>query len=96
MHGEDELVGRERLHLELAEPRAVEGVCDVRADDIEIEEVRAGAHLLVDGEDDAHRRSGSGVVHEVGNRGHDLGNPGLVVRAEQRRAVARHEIVTDA
>ena len=35
------------------------------------------------------------VAHEVRGRGHDLGDPALVVGAEERRAVARHELVPD-
>jgi hypothetical protein len=36
------------------------------------------------------------VACEVGDGGHDLRDPGLVVGAEKRRPVARHEVVPDA
>ena len=41
-------------------------------------------------------RGRSGVAGEVRDRGHDLGDPGLVVGAEERRPVARHDVVADA
>ena len=45
---------------------------------------------------DAHGRARRGVAGEVGDRGHDLGDARLVVGAEQRRAVARDDVVADA
>ena len=51
--------------------------------------VGAARDLLVDREADADRRVLElGMAFEVGDRGHDLGHAGLVVGAEQRRAVA--------
>ena len=38
----------------------------------------------------------SPVAREVGDRGHDLRDPGLVVGAEERRPVARDDVVADA
>ena len=46
----------ERLHLELAEIRAVERVGDVGAERVEVEVLGAATDLLVDREGDANRR----------------------------------------
>ncbi len=89
-----DLIGGERLHLDLAEPGAVQRVGDIGPDDLEIEVIGAVTDLLVDREHDAHRRARSVVGGEPRDRGHDLRHPRLVVRAEQRPAVARDEIVT--
>ena len=64
---EPELVGGERLDLELAEPRAVERVGEVGAEGVEVEVVGALADLLVDRERDA-RRGARRVVAERGAR----------------------------
>ena len=58
--------------------------------------VGAAADLLVDRERDPHRRARLGRVTEVRDGGHDLRHAGLVVGAEQRRAVARDDVVADA
>ena len=88
-------LGRERLDLELSEPRSVERVRDVCAELLEIEVLGAKAHLFVNGERDAKRRPRQlRMAGEVGDCSHDLGDAGLVVRAEQRRSVARHEVVS--
>ena len=88
--------GREGLDLELAQLAAVERVRDVGAERFEVEVLGAVADLLVDRERDADRRlrrpSPSG---EIGDRGHDLRDAGLVVGAEQRRAVAGDDVVPD-
>ena len=53
-------------------------------------------HLLVHGEGDPDRRARAlGMPEQVRDRGHDLGDAGLVVGAEERRAVARHDVVAD-
>ena len=54
---EHELVGRERLRLDLAEPGAVERVREVGAERVEVEVVGAPADLLVDRERDPRRRA---------------------------------------
>jgi hypothetical protein len=87
---------RERLDLELAEVGAVERVGDVRAECVEVEVLGAAPDLLVHRERDADRRARAlAVASEAPHRSHDLGDPGLVVGAEERRPVARHEVVTD-
>ncbi len=88
---------REGLHLELAEIRPVERVGDVRAERVEIEVLGSATDLLVDGEGDADRRAPAiSIPREVGDRGHDLRDPGLVVGAEERGAVAGDDVVADA
>ena len=87
---------RERLDLDLAETRAVERVGDLRPESVEIEVLRPAPDLLVDRERDADRcATPLGRPREIGDRRHDLGDAGLVVGAEERRAVARHDVVTD-
>ncbi len=65
---EHELVGGERLRLELAEPRPVEGVGEVRAECLEVEVVGAATHLLVHGEGDSERRARAGRRAGAGRR----------------------------
>jgi hypothetical protein len=86
---------RERLVLDLARGAAVERVRDLRPERLEVDVVDAVTDLLVRGEHDAHRAARDlGVADEVPDGGHDLGDAGLVVRAEQRGAVAGDELVT--
>src|ERR1700675_663863 len=88
---------RERLDLELPEARSVECVCDVRSESVEIEVFGAAADLLVDSERNSDRCPRAlGMTCEVRDGGHDLRDPRLVVRAEQRRPVARNDVVADA
>ena len=55
---------------------------------VEVEVVGAARDLLVDGEADADRSvRRAGIPLQVRDRGHDLGDAGLVVGPEQRRAV---------
>ena len=91
-----QLAGRERLDLELADTRAVERVGGLGAERLDVEVVGAAAHLLVDRERDAHRRARLGRAAEVRDGRHDLRHAGLVVGSEQRRAVARDDVVPDA
>ena len=88
-----QLVGGERLDLDLAESGAVERVGEVRAEPVDVEVLRAPADLFVHREPDAHGRARGGVPCEIGDGGDDLGDPGLVVCAEQRGAVARDDVV---
>ena len=92
---EPELVRGEGLDLELAEPRPVERVGEVGAEGVEIEVVGALAHLLVDRERDARRGARCIIVEEVRDRRHDHGDARLVVCAEERRAVARDQVLPD-
>ena len=83
--------------LDLAAPRAVEGVRDVGAEELQLQVLRPATDLLVDRERDAHRsRAARPDACEPRDGAHDLRHPGLVVRAQQRRAVAGDQIVTDA
>ena len=92
--GDPDPLRGEGLDLELAEPGSVERVRDVRAERLEVEVLGPPPHLLVDGESDADRSVPTlRMPDEVGDGGHDLGDPGLVVGAEERRAVARHDVV---
>ena len=93
LDGESQLVRGERLVLDLPDPRAVERVREVGAEGIEVEVVGALADLLVHGEGDAGRGARRVVADETGSGRDDHRDARLVVRAEQRRPVARHEIV---
>ena len=63
---------------------------------LDVEVVGAAPDLLVDREADAHGRARLGrCLAEVGDGGHDLRHACLVVGAEQRRAVARDDVVPD-
>ena len=90
-----ELVRGERLGLDLADPRPVERVCEVGAEVVEVEMIRSLADLLVHRERDPRGRTRGIVVHEVRKGRHDHRNTRLVVRAEQGRPVAGHEVVAD-
>ena len=88
------LGGGERLVVDAADLGAVERVREVGAELLDVEVVDAAADLLVDGEADADRRVlDLGMRREVRDRAHDLGDAGLVVGAEQRRAVRRDDVV---
>ena len=88
---------RPRLVLDLADDRAVERVREVGPEGLEVEVVDAAPDLLVDGEPDARARARHlGMRDEPGDRRHDLRDSGLVVGAEQRRAVRGDDVVPDA
>ena len=96
-HGDRRLQRRERLVLDLAERRAVHRVGAARAERRDVEQRRALADLLVGREADADRRPrqlGMGV--QVGDRGHDLRDAGLVVGAQQRVARRGDDVVARA
>ncbi len=87
---------RERLVLDLAHDRPVDGVGEVGAEVLEVEVIGAVADLLVDREGDP--RTGPrhlGMREEPRDGGHDLGDAGLVVGAEERRPVRRDDVVAD-
>ena len=90
-----QLACRERLDLELADPRAVERVGGLCPERLDVEVVGATSHLLVDREADPKRRPRLVRAVEVRDGGHDLRDARLVVGAEQRRAVARDDVVPD-
>ena len=88
------LGGGEGLVVDPADLGAVERVREVGAEPLDVEVVDAPADLLVDGEADADRcMVDVGMRREVRDRTHDLGNAGLVVGTEQRRAVRRDDVV---
>ncbi len=77
-----------------SEPSSVYAAIGAEAVDVEV--LGAATHLLVDRERDADRHARPlRMTSEIRDRGHDLGDPRLVVGAQERRAVARHEVVTD-
>ena len=83
-----------RLHL--AGGRAVDRVGGDGAEALDREVDDAAADLLVGVERDLHRAVRDlRVRDEIGDRGHDLGDAGLVVGAEERRAVGRDQLVAD-
>ena len=74
----------ERLGLQLAGGRAVDRVGGDRAEALDREVDDAAADLLVGVERDLHRAVRDlRVRDEIGDRGHDLGDAGLVVGAEE-------------
>ena len=89
-------VGREALELELAARAAVQRVGAARAEPRDVEVFGAAADLFVGREADADRAVRDvGVRHQVRGRLDDLGDAGLVVRAEQRRAGGGDDVVAD-
>ena len=93
---DDRLRGRERLVVDAADLGAVHRVGEVGTVGVDVEVDRAEPDLLVDGEGHAKRSARLVGADQVGDRGHDLGDAGLVVGAEERRAVGRDDVVADA
>ena len=92
--GDDRLGAGEGLVLELAHGRAVQRVGAPGPEALDVEVRGALADLLVGGEADAQRRARQlGMCGQVGDRGHDLGDAGLVVGAQQRVAAGGHDVV---
>ena len=88
--------GREVLVVDPADLRAVERVGKVRAERFDVEVVDASPDLLVDREADANRRVlDLRMCRQIGDGAHDLGDAGLVVGAEERRAVGGDDVVAD-
>ena len=80
--------GVEVLVLQFALHAAVDGVGEVGAESLDVEEIHAAAHLLIGREADADFAVFDfGMREQVLRGGHDLGHARLVVGAEQRRAV---------
>ncbi len=87
LEGHRHRVGAEALDLELAARLAVHRVGAVGAELRDVEVLRAATDLLVGGEADPDRAVRDlRVAHQPVRRGHHLGDAGLVVGAEQRRA----------
>ena len=94
--GDDGQVGREGFHVDLVGPLAVERVADRGGDLRRAEMVDALADLLVAGEAHPHRSVAElGMLDEPRGGLHDGGHAGLVVGAQQRRAVAGDERLAD-
>jgi hypothetical protein len=86
--------GAERLVLELAGLRAVQGVGAERPEPIEVEQCGPLADLLVGREGDPeHRPRQLRVRGQVRHCGHDLRHAGLVVGAEQRVTARGDDVV---
>ena len=84
--------GVEVFKFDLTERAAVHGIAVVAAELLHVETVDTVADLLVGREDDAHLAVLDVFLDHRLDRGHDLGDAGLVVRAEQRRAVGDDEL----
>ena len=86
--------GVEGLVGYLAERAAVERVGEFRVEEVFVERLRAeAAYLLVGREEELYLAVLlAGVVVEILRHRHYLGEAGLVVRAEQRRAVGHDEV----
>src|SRR5262249_53734362 len=81
-------VGRERLVIDLAGTGAVERVAADRAQLLQVNVIDAVADLLVAGETDTHRPARQpGRLKQTLRRLHDHRHAGLVVAAEERRAI---------
>ena len=94
--GDGDGVGREALGLDLAAAAAVHRVGAARAEPRDVEILRAASDLLVRRERDADRAVRDlRMRDEMGGRRHDLGDAGLVVGAEQRRARRGDDVVAD-
>ena len=86
LEGDGNRVGRKALELQFPAPAAVERVGAHRPETFHVEVVRAAADLFVGRERDAHRTMWNlGVCHQLLGRRHNLRDPRLVVRAEQRK-----------
>src|ERR1700693_843026 len=93
---EDCLHCTESLVLKLAERGAVDRVRELRAEAIYVEQGCALADLLVWREGNPQRRTRQLRMRgEVRHRGHDRGDAGLVVSAEQRVAARADDLVAD-
>ena len=96
VHGDDGGVGAERLLVQLAGRVSVDGVGELRTELLDVEVFRAGADLLVGREADSDVAVEQfRIVDERLDGRHDDGNAGLVVRAEERGAVARDDCLAD-
>ena len=88
--------GVEILIFQLTERAAVDGVGVVRAEMRQIEAVRPAADLLIRREADAQGRVRAALGQQLFHRSENFSDSGLVVRAEQRRAVCDDQVLADA
>ena len=91
VHGHDGSGGIEVLIADLADVLTVNGIGVGRAEALDVKQARALADLLIGGEADAELAVGAIFGNDALQRGHDLGHTGLVVRAQQGRAVGGDE-----
>ena len=87
VHGDHRVGGIEVLVLQLAHVAAVHRVGELCAETVHVKEVGALAHLFVRGEADAELAVGDVLLLNTLHCGHNLGDAGLVVRAQQSGAV---------
>lgn len=89
-------VGRiEVLVLQAAEFAAVDRVSEIRAERLDVEAVRAAACLLIRCETQANLAVPDfRMCHEVFRRADDGRDAGLVIGAQERRAIRHHDVLT--
>ena len=93
---DDHLRRVERLGLDLARRCSVERVRVLGPEALEIDVLGSARDLLIGSEADTNRSvRPAGTPLQVRDRGHDLGDTGLVVRPEQGRPVRGDEVVAD-
>ena len=96
LNGDLDAVRRERLVLDMARRFAVHRIAELCAQLLQIDLVNAAADLLIRREEQLDRPVPDIriVDQELCGR-HDLGKPGLVVGAEQRRAIGGDDVVAN-
>ena len=96
LNGDLDAVGRERLVLDMPGRLAVHRVAEFCSELLKIDLVHATADLLIRSEQELDRPVPDvRIIDQQLRRRHDLGEPGLVVGAKQRRAVGRDDVVAD-
>ena len=96
LNGDLDAIGREGLILDMAGCFAVDRIGELCAELFEIDLVDAAADFLIGREEDLDRPMPDiGIVDQELRCRHDLGKSGLVVGAEQRRAIGRDDVVAD-
>jgi hypothetical protein len=95
-HAHVRLVRGERLVDDLTELGAVQRVRDVGLQVAREIRVNASANLLIRRERDPDRSMGQlRMLQQMMRDGHDDGDAGLIIRAQQRRSAGRDDVVTD-
>ncbi len=75
---------------------AVDGIAELGAELLQVDLVGAAADFFVGGEQDADGAVPDvGIVHQELRCRHDLGNAGLVVGTQERRAIGGDDVVAD-
>ncbi|MND60955.1 hypothetical protein D3C80_521980 [compost metagenome] len=89
-------IGREGLVLDRARRLAVQRITEIGAELLQVYLGDAAGDFLVGREEDADRAMlDVGIGEQIFGSGHDLGKAGLVVGAQQRRAVGGDDVVAD-